>query len=62
MNCTAWTPGIAGQYLTVSWDYVEGRVLLPGQVLAIQVELAVSQISPPFDNFSFDLNVYGFGV
>jgi hypothetical protein len=59
MNTTSWTPASATKYLTFSWNYTSGRVIVPAQVIPIEFQLAIAANVTGITNFSFNVNVVG---
>lgn len=51
----AWNPQDAGQYLTFDWNYTDGTVLEPGQVILVQFTLSVDPTIEGVEEFSFDI-------
>ena len=54
MNTTNWNPSFANEYITLSWDY-DGRVLHPGDVLAVTFTLQAPPESHGITSFNFDV-------
>jgi len=52
MSTDSWQPSLAGQYLTLTWNY-NGAQLLPGQSMPIDLTLQVSPDIHDVADFSF---------
>lgn len=58
MSTANWNPIAAATSLGISWNY-DGRVVRPGQVLAVIWKMVVPSSITGIQNFSFDLVVSG---
>jgi len=61
MHTENWNPSNAGNYITLTWDYPPGRILQPGEVVAIKFRLTISETITGIDNFSFDIVITSTG-
>lgn len=57
MNTSNWSPSTATKYLAFSWNYTNGHVMLPGQIIPVAFQLAIASNMTGIVNFSFDIIV-----
>jgi len=61
MTTQNWNPAIASSYITLTWDYPPGRILQPGEMIAVKFTLTVSESIKDVDSFSFDIVITSTG-
>lgn len=57
LSAVKWTPAEAEQYITLSWDYVEGSEMKSNDVVKVILRLDVSPDIQGVNDFSFDIVV-----
>jgi len=55
LNTDGWNPSIAQTYITLSWDYPQGKVLEPNESTAVTFSLKVDGAISGVDGFSFNI-------
>ena len=55
---TNWNPSVAGNYLTLDWNYA-GQSISPNEVVSVTFTLSVSQNINGIETFSFDIDIIG---
>lgn len=50
-----WTPLEAADYLQLSWDYVVGSIMAPGDVVEVTFTLTIDSAVNGIESFSFDI-------
>ena len=58
MSAESWDPTEASDYLTLYWDQ-EGRELIVGESISVNLTLTVASNTNDFTNFSFDIVIIG---
>jgi len=56
-----WNPSIAATYITLTWDYPTGRILQPGEMIAVKFTLTVSSSISGIIDFAFDIMITASG-
>jgi hypothetical protein len=58
MNTTSWSPAIAQIYITESWNYTDGTMMLPHSIEAVDIVLNISQNIVNVTDFSYNTNIF----
>ena len=59
LSTSNWNPSALSSVLGLSWNYVAGQKLAPGQVLAVTWTLTIPSGVTGYSGFSFDMMVTG---
>lgn len=59
LSTESWNPSNAGNYITLTWDYISGTKIQPGSVQKITLTLVVSSNVQGITNFSFNIVIAG---
>jgi hypothetical protein len=58
-SASNWNPPSASNYLTLTWNYINGRTINAGEAVEVTLTLAVSESIVGINNFNFDITAEG---
>jgi hypothetical protein len=59
LSASNWNPPAASNYLTLTWNYLNGQTLKAGEVVGVTLTLAVSESITGIYNFNFEITAEG---